>query len=98
MDEKLRERRPVRVALERLAQLGNAADLGVLGLPLLDRADRGGARAPDSLVYLALATMQLGNKAKACEALEEFRLVYPSEAGGRLAGLSTDTAKKAGCK
>lgn len=60
--------------------------------------NRGGARAPDSLVYLAIATMQLGNKAKACEALEEFRLVYPSEAGGRLAGLSAETAKKAGCK
>lgn len=60
--------------------------------------NRGGARAPDSLVYLAIATMQLGNNAKACEALEEFRLVYPSEAGGRLAALSADTAKKAGCK
>ncbi len=60
--------------------------------------NRGGARAPDSLVYLAIATMQLGNKAKACEALEEFRLVYPNEASGRLATLSADTAKKAGCK
>lgn len=60
--------------------------------------NRGGARAPDSLVYLAIATLALGNKTKACEALEEFRLVYPNEASGRLANLSGDTAKKAGCK
>lgn len=60
--------------------------------------NRGGARAPDSLVYLAIATLQLGNKAKACEALEEFRLVYPAEAAGRLATLSGETAAKAGCK
>lgn len=60
--------------------------------------NRGGARAPDSLVYLAVATLALGNKTKACEALEEFRLVYPTEASGRLATLSGDTAKKAGCK
>ncbi|AKM10911.1 tetratricopeptide repeat protein [Croceicoccus naphthovorans] len=60
--------------------------------------NRGGARAPDSLVYLSIATLRLGNKAKACEALEEFRLVYPSEASGRLASLSSDTASKAGCK
>lgn len=60
--------------------------------------NRGGARAPDSLVYLSIATLQLGNKTKACEALEEFRLVYPAEANGRLATLSAETAKKAGCK
>lgn len=60
--------------------------------------NRGGARAPDSLVYLAIATLALGNKTKACEALEEFRLVYPGEASGRLATLSGDTATKAGCK
>ncbi|WP_225899759.1 tetratricopeptide repeat protein [Croceicoccus gelatinilyticus] len=59
--------------------------------------NRGGARAPDSLVYLAIATLQLGNKAKACEALEEFRLVYPQEASGRLSSLSSETATKAGC-
>lgn len=60
--------------------------------------NRGGARAPDSLVYLSIATLQLGNKTKACEALEEFRLVYPTEVNGRLAALSAETAKKAGCK
>lgn len=59
--------------------------------------NRGGARAPDSLVYLGIATLRLGNKAKACEALEEFRLVYPQEASGRLATLSTETAAKADC-
>ncbi len=59
--------------------------------------NRGGARAPDSLVYLAIATMQLGNKPKACEALAEFALVYPQEAAGRLASLYADTRKKAGC-
>ncbi|MDT0576132.1 hypothetical protein RM533_08020 [Croceicoccus sp. F390] len=59
--------------------------------------DRNGERASDSLVYLASATLQLGNKAKACEALEEFRLVYPSDADGRLASTYTPIARKAGC-
>jgi TolA-binding protein len=59
--------------------------------------DRDGERAPDSLVYLASATLQLGNKAKACEAVEEFRLVYPTEASGRLASVVTPVARGAGC-
>lgn len=59
--------------------------------------NRDGARAPDSLVYLAIATMNLGNKPKACEALEEFALVYPQEAAGRLAALYGDTRSQADC-
>ncbi len=60
-------------------------------------ADRGGERAPDSLLYLARATLALGNKSKSCEALAEFRRVYPVEAGGRLSALNLQTGREAGC-
>ena len=60
-------------------------------------ANRDGERAPDSLVYLGIATLQLGNATKACEALEEFRQVYPGEAGGRLSNIADDTARRARC-
>ncbi|WP_299309825.1 tetratricopeptide repeat protein [uncultured Croceicoccus sp.] len=59
--------------------------------------NRDGERAPDSLVYLAQATAALGNNAKACEALEEFRLVYPGEAANRLSSLSQQVATRAKC-
>lgn len=59
--------------------------------------NRGGERAPDSLVYLARATLKLGNKSKSCEALAEFRRVYPSEAAGRLSSIANETARDAGC-
>ncbi|WP_230279379.1 tol-pal system YbgF family protein [Croceicoccus sp. Ery15] len=60
-------------------------------------ADRSGERAPDSLLYLSRATLALGNKAKSCEALAEFRRVYPAEAAGRLSSLNTQTGREAGC-
>lgn len=60
-------------------------------------ADRSGERAPDSLLYLSRATLALGNKSKSCEALAEFRRVYPSEAAGRLSSLNTQTGREAGC-
>ena len=60
-------------------------------------ADRSGERAPDSLLYLSRATLALGNKAKSCEALAEFRRVYPAEANGRLSSLNLQTGREAGC-
>lgn len=60
-------------------------------------ADRSGERAPDSLLYLSRATLALGNKAKSCEALAEFRRVYPGEANGRLSSLDLQTGREAGC-
>ena len=60
-------------------------------------ANKSGERAPDSLVYLGIATLQLGNATKACEALEEFRIVYPAEAAGRLSTLAGQTSDRARC-
>lgn len=60
-------------------------------------ADRSGERAPDSLLYLSRATLALGNKGKSCEALAEFRRVYPAEANGRLSSLNLQTGREAGC-
>ena len=60
-------------------------------------ADRSGERAPDSLLYLSRATLALGNKSKSCEALAEFRRVYPAEANGRLSSLNLQTGREAGC-
>ncbi len=60
-------------------------------------ADRSGERAPDSLLYLSRATLSLGNKSKSCEALAEFRRVYPAEANGRLSSLNLQTGREAGC-
>ena len=48
-------------------------------------ADKAGDRAPDSLLYLAVAMTRLKETAKACMALAEFAEVYPAEASGRLA-------------
>ncbi|GGD71944.1 tetratricopeptide repeat protein [Croceicoccus mobilis] len=59
--------------------------------------NRSGERAPDSLVYLARATLALGNKTKSCEALSEFRRVYPNEAAGRLSSIANETGREAGC-
>lgn len=49
------------------------------------QADKAGDRAPDSLLYLAVAMTRLNETKRACVALEEFASVYPQEAAGRLA-------------
>lgn len=56
-----------------------------------------GERAPDSLLYLAKATLMLGDKSKSCEAIAELRAAYPAEATGRLMALTNETARQAGC-
>jgi len=50
------------------------------------QADKRGERAPDSLLYLAVAMTKLKETQKACMALAEFAEAYPGEAAGRLAG------------
>jgi TolA-binding protein len=50
------------------------------------QADKAGDRAPDSLLYLAVAMAKLKETQRACVALAEFAEAYPAEAGGRLAG------------
>ncbi len=49
------------------------------------QADKTGERAPDSLLYLAVAMTRLKETQRACVALAEFAEVYPQEAAGRLA-------------
>jgi TolA-binding protein len=50
------------------------------------QADKAGDRAPDSLLYLAVAMTKLKETQRACLALAEFGDVYAAEAAGRLAG------------
>ena len=57
------------------------------------QADKAGERAPDSLLYLAVAMTRLKETQKACMALAEFAEAYPGEAAGRLAG-QYDAARK----
>lgn len=48
------------------------------------QADKAGARAPDSLLYLAESMRQLKDTNRACIALAEFGDTFAAEAGGRL--------------
>lgn len=48
------------------------------------QSDNAGARAPDSLLYLADAMIGIGDTNRACIALAEFGEKYPAEASGRL--------------
>lgn len=48
------------------------------------QADKNGARAPDSLLYLAESMMALKDSKRACIALAEFGDTYPAFATGRL--------------
>ena len=49
------------------------------------QANKAGDRAPDSLLYLAVAMTRLKETQRACVALGEFVEVYPQDAAGRLA-------------
>ncbi|MFC3593157.1 tol-pal system YbgF family protein, partial [Novosphingobium piscinae] len=61
------------------------------------QADKKGARAAESLVYLAEAMRQLGDTNRACIALAEFADTYPAETTGRLKGLYDATRKAVTC-
>lgn len=61
------------------------------------QADKTGARAPDSLLYLAVAMKQLGDTSRACIALAEFAETYPAESAGRLRSVYDDTRTGVKC-
>jgi TolA-binding protein len=60
------------------------------------QADKAGARAPDSLLYLAESMRRLQDTSRACIALAEFGETYAAEAAGRLK--SQYDATRAGVK
>ena len=61
------------------------------------QADRTAARAPDSLLYLAEAMIELEDTSRACIALAEFGETYPALASGRLAEQYESNRRKVTC-
>ena len=61
------------------------------------QADKNGARAGDSLLYLAEAMIALKDTNRACIALAEFAETYPALATGRLSGQYEANRKKVTC-
>jgi TolA-binding protein len=61
------------------------------------QADKRGARAPDSLLFLAMSMKQLKDTNRACIALAEFSETYAAEASGRLASLYASTRNGLDC-
>ncbi len=62
------------------------------------QADRGAARAPDSLLYLAESMIALKDTDRACIALSEFSETYPAIASGRLKNQYEANRSKVTCK
>lgn len=61
------------------------------------QADKSGARAPDSLLFLAGSMKELKDAKRACIALAEFSETYAAEAAGRLKGQYDATRNGLGC-
>ena len=61
------------------------------------QSDKKGARAAESLLYLAEAMRQINDTSRACIALAEFADSYPGETTGRLKGLYDATRKAVTC-
>ncbi|MCJ2187969.1 tetratricopeptide repeat protein [Novosphingobium beihaiensis] len=61
------------------------------------QTDKRGARAPDSLLYLAVSMKELKDTKRACIALAEFSETYAAEAAGRLNSLYTATRNGLSC-
>jgi TolA-binding protein len=61
------------------------------------QTDKRGERAPDSLLYLAVAMKQLKDSKRACIALAEFSETYATEAAGRLKSLYDATRNGLAC-
>ncbi|MBT0671345.1 hypothetical protein HT136_23525 [Novosphingobium profundi] len=61
------------------------------------QADKRGARAADSLLYLAISMKQLKDSKRACIALAEFSQTYAAEAAGRLNSLYASTRNGLDC-
>ena len=62
------------------------------------QADRTANRAPDSLLYLAEAMIQLKDTSRACIALSEFGETYPAVATGRLADQYETERRRVTCE
>jgi TolA-binding protein len=61
------------------------------------QADKNGARAGDSLLYLAESMIALKDTSRACIALSEFAETYPALATGRLSGQYEANRQKVTC-
>lgn len=61
------------------------------------QTDKQGARAGDSLLYLAEAMIALEDTSRACIALAEFGETYPALASGRLSGQYERNRQKVSC-
>ena len=61
------------------------------------QADRNGARAADSLLYLAESMIALEDTSRACIALAEFGETYPAIAAGRLQSAYEASRRKVTC-
>ncbi|MBX7527608.1 tetratricopeptide repeat protein [Qipengyuania vesicularis] len=61
------------------------------------QADKNGARAGDSLLYLAESMIALEDTSRACIALAEFAETYPALATGRLSGPYATARSKVTC-
>ena len=61
------------------------------------QSDKNGARAGDSLLYLAESMIALKDTSRACIALSEFAETYPALATGRLSGQYEANRKKVTC-
>lgn len=61
-------------------------------------ADKKGARAPDSLLYLGIAMVRLKDTEKACGAFAELASAYPGEVAGRLKGQYDGARASVKCK
>lgn len=61
------------------------------------QADKNGARAGDSLLYLAESMIAMKDTSRACIALAEFAETYPALATGRLSGQYEANRKKVTC-
>lgn len=62
------------------------------------QADKQADRAPDSLLFLAVAMIRLKETKRACIALGEFQDTYPTEAEGRLKGQYDAVSKSVTCR
>lgn len=61
-------------------------------------ADKKGARAPDSLLFLGIAMVKLKDMEKACGAFAELAATYPDEIAGRLKGQYDAARASVKCK
>ncbi|WP_295637402.1 hypothetical protein [Novosphingobium sp.] len=61
------------------------------------QADKKGERAPDSLLYLAVAMTKLKETKRACVALTELKANFPDAVAGRLKGDYARTRTASGC-